>query len=100
MLFAREFVKLVDLIDYERTPDGVYGARHLIDFCMRTLKWPEVESALKQRYGREPNDAIRLWLETMIREIYDLHWEGGRFELTPEESIWDMLRQERETGKG
>ena len=91
--FAKEFVSLVASIDYADQPRGIFAAEHIIDFCMRTLQWPEVGVALKEQYDREPRSAVKLWIERMIREIYDRHWEGGVAELEPQESIWDLLRQ-------
>ena len=75
--FRSLITELKTLTDLEATP-----IVHILDFCMRRLRWPEIETALKEVYALIPDLSIKLDVEVLIKQTYDPKWSGGAVNLS------------------
>ncbi|MEO7339863.1 MAG: hypothetical protein ABI073_03220 [Luteolibacter sp.] len=88
--YLTRFLRVVDGMKTARARSNITRNAHLLDFCMRRLKWPEIGQALKAGYASVVDADARLETEALIKRIYDPAWEGGEFEfLAPDENIWE-----------
>jgi hypothetical protein len=85
------FLRLLEQMRDTTNPNEITGICHILDYCMRILKFPELGDAMKYAYPNLKNPSIKLELEAMIKRIFDPNWEGGEFaEIDLTENIWDL----------
>jgi len=88
--YLTRFLRVVDGMKTAKTQSDIARNAHLLDFCMRRLRWPEIGLALKAEYANVVDADARLETEALIKRIYDPAWEGGEFDfLAPDENIWE-----------